>query len=291
MDSPPFVSRIAPTPSGYLHLGNAYNFLLTWLLVKQHRGVLWLRIDDSDAPRIRQEYVDDIFYTLDWLGISWDKGPQQVEEQQRYSQRQRIATYELSLQKLKDEQHVFACTCSRSDLANTLLYPETCLHQHLPFEEHAWRMITPKHMVSYHDFFSSTTRHIDLYQHMRHPVLKRKDGIPAYQLASVIDDIDMGITAVVRGIDLELSTATQLVLAQQLNKPSFNTIQFYHHPLLTDEYGNKLSKSQGSFCLREYREHHTKQELYASFARWLNFSFEGDTLTDLQNCFNAARPF
>jgi glutamyl-tRNA synthetase len=152
-------------------------------------------------------------------------------------------------------------------------------------------MITPNEPVSFYDYFSRTTKQIDLYHHMRHPIIKRKDGIAAYQLASVVDDMEMGITTVVRGVDLLESTATQLLLAQQLHYASFQHIHFYHHPLIMDEHGNKLSKSQGSFCLREYREQHTKQELYASFARWLNFTFEGNTLTDLQRCFNAARLF
>ena len=110
--------RIAPTPSGFLHRGNATNFLLTACRAACAGAVLRLRIDDLDQERVRREYVEDIFESLCWLGIHWQEGPANVDDQEKsYSQRYRIPRYEALLQQLKESGKVFACNCSRTDLA------------------------------------------------------------------------------------------------------------------------------------------------------------------------------
>ena len=110
-------TRIAPTPSGYLHAGNAVNFLLTAELARLHGGSLLLRIDDLDAERARPEYLDDIFHSLEWLGIAWHEGPRDAADFQRnWSQRTRIGRYQVLLDQLRRGGHLYACTCSRKEL-------------------------------------------------------------------------------------------------------------------------------------------------------------------------------
>ena len=127
------ITRIAPTPSGYLHAGNIANFVLARNFANQHAGKLWLRIDDCDSSRVRDEYLEDIFTTLDWLGIKWDLGPQSVLDfKQNYSQLNKKKTYWEILQKLP----TFVCRCSRKDIrqrVGTLDYDGFCCDQHRSF--------------------------------------------------------------------------------------------------------------------------------------------------------------
>lgn len=255
-------SRIAPTPSGYLHKGNAFNFLLTHRLVKQHNGVLVLRIDDLDRNRIKPEYVEDVFRVLDWLGINWQEGPCNAEEVAAYSQHSRIACYNEYIAQLKQGGHLFACECSRKQLEGLDQYPGTCIHKDLPFSDDMnWRLLSVNKPVVFKDEFAQRTHEINLFDVMRHPVIRRRDGLPAYQVASLADDVQMGINLIVRGEDLLASTATQLYLAELLHLDPFRHAKFYHHPLLTDQQGDKLSKSAGSFSIKEYRKTHSLEEL------------------------------
>lgn len=255
-------SRIAPTPSGFLHKGNAYNFMLTHRLVQQQHGSLVLRIDDLDQSRTRPEYIQDVFDTLNWLGISWNEGPKHAGEVPQYSQLKHQQEYDAYINRLKEQGNLFACNCTRSMLENTLVYPGTCLHKHLPFKDGlSWRLITPQQPVVFYDAFTKQQRTVDLYETMRHPVMRKKDGSASYQIASLADDVRMQINLIVRGQDLIDSTATQLYLAQLLGLDSFKQTTFYHHPLLQDASGEKLSKSAGSSSIKEYRKTHGAEEL------------------------------
>ena len=246
------ISRIAPTPSGYLHLGNAFSFILTWLLVRKRGGVLHLRIDDLDAARRREAYIEDIFRTLDWLGMDYDEGPSGPDDFYRnHSQQHRIPAYEALLQDLRARGALFACTCSRKEIqlaAADGQYPGTCRDRGLPFDapETAWRIRTPENaQATWHDAIRGPQT-VFLHAAMRDFVVRRKDGIPAYQIASLSDDLAMGINCIVRGADLLDATAAQLLLADLLDRPAFAHIQWFHHPLLLDAQGHKLSKSQGA---------------------------------------------
>lgn len=269
------ISRIAPTPSGFLHMGNACNFVLTWLLVKMQKGRLRLRIDDLDKQRVRPEYLDDIFYTLEWLGLDWEDGPSSVAAHlQEHSQQDRIPLYDQAIQTLVDQEKVFACQCSRKQIlaaSEDGQYPQTCRHLLLSGEDshHALRILTPKdEQISWMDQLAGEIS-ISLYQQMRDFVIRRKDGIPAYQIASIVDDLAYGTNLVVRGQDLLESTAAQLFLAKGLKEQDFHLIQWHHHPLLTDA-GGKLSKSAGSFAIRTWREQgHPPARVYQQVSRWL----------------------
>lgn len=263
-------SRIAPTPSGFLHKGNAFNFMLTHRLVKQQNGKLALRIDDLDQGRTRPEYIGDIFDTLHWLGIAWEEGPLRAEDMPAYSQLNHSEEYLTYINRLKNKGHLFACDCPRSKLENTFIYPGTCLHRNLPFTHDTnWRLITPQRPVTFYDAFEKKERSINLYDTMRHPVIKKRDGSAAYQVASLADDVRMQVNMIVRGNDLADSTATQLYLAELLELDSFRNTQFYHHPLLAGTGEQKLSKSAGSPSIKEYCKTHSRDELYEEFEKWI----------------------
>ncbi|HLP94511.1 MAG TPA: glutamate--tRNA ligase family protein [Saprospiraceae bacterium] len=241
--------RMAPTPSGYLHMGNAFNFALNWLAARGRGGTLLLRIDDLDADRKRPEYVQDIWDTLAWLELDYDREP--VFQ----SDHSRLPLYHDALRRLREKELLFACRKSRKELEPYGgRYPEVFRQQGLDLDEPdvAWRVKTPPGFPI-PDF-----------------VVRRRDGIPAYQIASLADDLDLGITHLIRGADLEASSMAQQYLASCLGEQAFSRIQFLHHPLLLDEDGGKLSKSAGSASLRHLRESQfSPQDLFAKLGVWL----------------------
>jgi glutamyl-tRNA synthetase len=237
----PVVSRLAPTPSGYLHLGNAVNFVLTWLLIRQAGGTLHLRIDDLDRARLRPAYLDNIFRVIDWLGLDYDHGPSGPDDFLRHhSQLLHLPQYNAVLRRLAQRPGlVRASQRSRTNQAEALIALET--------PGAAWRAhVAPHTEVSFLDAWQGKTQ-VPLGALMPDFVIRKKDAVAAYQVASVVDDLRLGTTLIVRGLDLQPSTAAQLWLAAQLSETAaFNAsrIRFYHHPLLTNAAGQKLSKSQ-----------------------------------------------
>jgi len=259
-------SRLAPTPSGYLHIGNAVNFLITWLLVRTADGLLRLRIDDADGIRSRPEFVEDIFAQLDWLGISWDEGPNGPDDfYRRHSQLLKNERYRGLLGELGGRAHLFACGCSRREIGGRL-YPGTCrASRHAPLQGQAVRVHVPE----------PTEMRVNgtvvlLCRTMGDFVLWRKEGQPSYQLASLADDLDARINLIVRGEDLLESTAAQLFLAERIGAEGFLNASFHHHGLVTGETGGKLSKSDNALSLKAMRERGIgREEVYRSAARLL----------------------
>ncbi|MBM3167802.1 MAG: tRNA glutamyl-Q synthetase [Bacteroidetes bacterium] len=252
-------TRIAPTPSGFLHLGNAYSFLLTKILAKRHETKLLLRIDDLDRERYRPEYVQDIFDTLSFLEIEVDEGPKSLEEfEQEWSQLKRLPQYEATLKDLQETKQVFSCTCSRSQIFQLHpngIYLGNCIDKRfsLDKEESAWRVNTLD--ADFLDYIS----YPDLRKNSLLPaktscyVVRKKDRLPAYHLASLIDDLHFEVDLIVRGQDLFPSTLAQLDLARILGRQDFAKTTFYHHSLLKGPDQSKLSKSAGAFSIRELR--------------------------------------
>ena len=240
-EKPPVVSRLAPTPSGFLHLGNAVNFVLTWLLTRRVGGTLHLRIDDLDRARLRPAYLDNIFRVIDWLGLDYDHGPGGPDDFLRHhSQLLHLPEYNAVLRRLAQQPGlVQASTRSRTNGTEAAVPLET--------PGAAWRAHVPVGTaVEFSDAWQGKTS-IPLAALMPDFVIRKKDGVAAYQVASVVDDLRLGTNLIVRGLDLQPSTAAQLWLAGQLSETAaFNTarVQFFHHPLLTDAAGQKLSKSQ-----------------------------------------------
>ncbi len=262
------MTRIAPTPSGFLHPGNAVNFLLTQWLARQHRGRLLLRIDDLDAARVREEYLADIFRVLQWLDIAIDGGPSGVAEFRRdYSLGHRTGAYRRAVAQLRSSgAHVYACRCSRRDLAGHAAgyYPGTCRTAALPERpgETALRIA-----VAHPTLVDVAGEAIDVAGVLGDFALWRRDDVPAYQLASVVEDRDLGVNAVVRGRDLLASTGAQLVLAPLLGADDFVAADFRHHPLMTDPQGRKLSKSAGPRGASMAGDAALREAIWASAAR------------------------
>lgn len=247
-------TRIAPTPSGYLHLGNALSFALTAAIARQTGAKIWLRIDDLDQQRVNLAYVQDIFDTLNFLEIPWDEGPRNVVEyRDHWSQLHRMDLYNDALQQLADQREVFACRCSRSQLQGNS-YPGNCLNKSIPLDppDTAWRLYTDDRPINLKTLNGTVTSRLP--ESMKNFVVKKKDDHPAYQLASIIDDLHFGVDLVIRGEDLYPSTLAQLFLADVLGKPAFNDITFHHHPLLMADRDKKLSKSAGDTSIKYLRE-------------------------------------
>jgi glutamyl/glutaminyl-tRNA synthetase len=247
-------TRFAPTPSGFLHMGNVLSFITTATLARKTGAKILLRIDDLDQLRVNQSYIRDIFDTLNFLEIPWDEGPMDnVGFESGYSQIHRMGLYEDALRQLADDGKIFACTCSRKQLVTTGTC--NCINLQIPldFENAAWRLITDNKQLA---IKSITGEGIptELPVEMQNFIVRKKDGFPAYQLTSVIDDLYYGIDLVVRGEDLWASTIAQHQLAIALGKNQFNQIAFCHHPLLKAPDGVKLSKSAGATSIKYLRE-------------------------------------
>lgn len=248
----PVIARLAPTPSGYLHLGNAVNFILTWLSTRQKNGTLHLRIDDLDHHRCRREFVDDIFSTLDWLGIEPDAGPSGSDTFYRsYSQVHCYDSYREALRQLDTASTVpYACNCSRKSLGNLSRYPGICRDKALVSVpgETAWRL----------PISASTTVHFGPMlckpeKTFGDVIVWRKDDIPAYQLVSILEDMRLQTNLIIRGMDLIDSSAVQVYLASLFGADSFLNARFHHHPLVLRKDGKKLSKSEHDYALRDLR--------------------------------------
>ena len=247
-------TRIAPTPSGYLHLGNAYSFLLTQTIALQTGAKILLRIDDLDEERTRALYIQDIFDTLDFLEIKYDEGPRDYGEfKNEYSQLHRGPLYETALQQLADRALVYACNCSRAQLEM-----EDCRcstkNINLNTPDTAWRLKTDDAKELSVNSFDKGILKETLPPEMKDFIVRKKDGRPSYQLASLMDDQHYGIDLVIRGKDLWPSTLAQLFLAEKLNISSFINTTFHHHHLLNDEKAAKLSKSAGALSIQALRK-------------------------------------
>lgn len=254
------LTRIAPTPSGFLHLGNAYSFLLTQALAKKHGAKILLRIDDLDRERYRPEYVQDIFDTLDFLEIEIDLGPKSVSElESEWSQVHRMQVYEEALAKLRATGKVFSCDCSRNKIQQIDprgYYLGQCLDRRIPLDkpDTAWRVNTLEadftQFTEYPNF-----RKTDLIpEETAFYVVRKKDRLPAYHLTSVVDDLHFGVDLIVRGKDLYASTLAQLDLARLLGEERFGKITFLHHGLIKGANQSKLSKSSGDTSIQYLRK-------------------------------------
>lgn len=222
-------TRYAPTPSGYLHEGNAAHLLVIAEMAKEYGAVIVLRIDDIDRIRFRPEYLDDVFSVLDWLDLPWSIGPSSPADMPEWSQIARMPLYKRAFDYLVEAGSAYACSCSRSSWQD---YhgdecPGGCRTRRMSRDVNdvAWRL----HITNIAD-----------------PVIWRRDGIPAYHLTSVVDDDFLSVNLVIRGNDLAESTSIQRELSRMLPESSFHEATVLHHPLVTGPSGVKLSKSAGS---------------------------------------------
>jgi glutamyl-tRNA synthetase len=268
-------TRIAPTPSGYLHLGNVLSFAITASLAEKTGAKILLRIDDLDRDRVNKEYVQDIFDTLNFLEIPWHEGPRNYEEfEKEYSQLHRMDFYREALQQLREKDAVFACACSRSQIRLNNpndIYPGICRNKGISLDakDISWRLKIEANKPIVVNTLTDGIIKTTLPASMNDFVVRKKGCYPAYQLASLIDDIHFGVDLIVRGQDLWPSTFAQLYLSSVLNKNSFSSTTFHHHRLLTDS-GVKLSKSAGDTSVKYLREHGKKPaDVYTEITRML----------------------
>lgn len=260
------LTRIAPTPSGLLHLGNLYSFLITKALAEKLGIKILLRIDDLDRERFKTEYVQDIFDTLDFMEIGYDLGPKNIQEfESEWSHNHRLSLYEVGLEKLKTQNLLFACDCSRKKIQqmdSSGYYLGHCQDRRIPLDRQdvAWRFNTFTSDFIKIKEYPDAWRSYTLPEDTAFFIVRKKDRLPAYQLTSVIDDLHYGVDLVIRGTDLFGSTLAQQLVAESLDDQTFKEVTFLHHKLLKGPNKEKLSKSDGSTSVHSLRSSGKKPE-------------------------------
>ncbi len=239
--APTYIGRFAPSPSGPLHAGSLIAALASWLDARANQGQWLLRIEDIDIPRCRPEHADRIIRSLDHLGLHWD-GP--VSYQSR-----RQARYQTAFERLRHTDRVFPCACSRKQLRRAqpglqeVVYPGTCRRGLAAGQiGRTWRFSIPATTVCFKDRLHGPQSQIPTQQ-CGDFVVRRADGLFAYQLVVVVDDAEQNINQVVRGADLLESTGRQILLQRALGYPQ---PRYLHIPVLLDERNHKLSKQNGA---------------------------------------------
>lgn len=271
--------RFAPSPSGRMHLGNVFSALLSWLSVRSRGGVLVLRMEDLDPDRCRREYAEILADDLRWLGLDWDEGYGVGGPNSPYLQSERTDRYADAFRRLEALGLVYPCYCTRAErLAASAphrsdgqtVYDGRCAHldaaQRARLEAEgrrpAWRLRVPDEAVSFVDghlgLFSER-----LVQDCGDFMIRRSDGVYAYQLAVVVDDADMAVSEVVRGRDLLDSTPRQLLLYRRLG---LTPPEFRHVPLLLAPDGRRLSKRERDMDMGALRGQFTPEELIGRLA-------------------------
>lgn len=274
----PITGRFAPSPSGRMHLGNIYTALLSWLSVKSRGGRWILRIEDLDPQRSRHEHAVMIEDDLRWLGLEPDEGGLEGKgEAGPYVQSLRGDIYEAMFGRLADAGLVYPCRCRRADILATqaphqsdgrIVYRGTCRPGTPPFSCDttvsgcAWRLYVPDREIVFDDVIYGRNS-ANLARDCGDFVVRRADRAWAYQLAVVADDALMGVTEVVRGCDLLLSTAQQIYLYELLG---FEPPVFCHLPLLCNSAGQRLSKRDSSLSMESLRRDYTPEKLIGHIA-------------------------
>jgi glutamyl-tRNA synthetase len=271
------VTRLAPSPTGALHLGNARTFLINWLLARQNGWRVILRIEDIDGPRIKAGADTQAIEDLRWLGIDWDEGP--------VYQLPRMKLYQNAIEQLIEMKLAYPCVCSRKEVElaasaphaedGATIYPGTCRDRFGSVEEArresgkapAIRFRVPDETIEWQDLFAGAIA-TNPARELGDFVIAKADGTPAYQLAVVCDDAAMGATHVIRGDDLLDSTPRQILLYRALGLEE-EIPHYLHLPLVVGEDGRRLAKRHGDTRLSHYREQSVAPDrVLALIARW-----------------------
>ncbi len=270
-------ARLAPSPTGAQHLGNARTYLLAYWSARRSGAKLILRIEDVDSPRVKPWATQQAIEDLRWLGIDWDEGPDVGGPNAPYIQTERVDLYRDALARLIDANRVFPCICSRKDIAEAgsaphfehegPIYFGPCaswqVGDGLPEEgTYCWRFRSGSQRIEFNDLVLGSRSCVPAEALGAFPVTQ-KNGEPSYQLAVVVDDGAMGITEVVRGNDLVPSTFRQIELYEAL---SLSQPVFAHVPLVLGTDGRRLAKRHGDTRLSHYREQGVRPEQIVTWA-------------------------
>ncbi|MEM9659841.1 MAG: tRNA glutamyl-Q(34) synthetase GluQRS [Planctomycetota bacterium] len=253
-------TRLAPSPTGALHLGNARTFLVNWALARQRGWTVVLRIEDLDGPRVKEGADAEAIDILQWLGLDWDEGP--------FYQLDDLSAYHEALQQLAKRSYLYPCRCTRAEIIQAnlsaphgddheLRYPGTCRPDerntsasYAPQPDVAWRVRTPAGPTRFDDEFAGGHSY-DVQAAVGDFIVADKRGLPSYQLAVVVDDSRQRIDCIVRGDDLLSSTHRQRLLQRRLEMNG--TTQYWHLPLVVGEDGRRLAKRHGDSRIAKYR--------------------------------------
>jgi len=275
--------RLAPSPTGALHLGNARSFLLAWLSVRSRGGTVVMRMEDLDHPKVKPWTAVEILDDLRWLGLDWDEGPDVGGAHGPYVQRERWGQYAAALDQLQAAGLVYPCVCSRQDVESAQAaphaedyqrYPGTCRDRFASYAEAsatlpqgrlpAWRFRAPDEAVGFGDGIAGRCE-ANVAARDGDFVLARDAQGAGYMLAVVVDDAAMGITEVLRGDDLMPATHRQLLLYRALG---LAPPHFIHVPLVVGPDGRRLAKRHGDTRLCAYREQGVSPERIVGFLGW-----------------------
>ena len=278
--APAYRGRLAPSPTGLLHVGHARTFRIAAQRAIENHGALVLRNEDLDPQRSRTEFVHAMIEDLRWLGIRWSEGPDCGGPYGPYSQSERRAHYLEAWRRLREGGFLYPCTCSRKDLAQAAsapndadgepVYPGTCRERKdvAACTEPAgvnWRFRVPEgEMIEFADLNLGRQRYVSGCD-FGDFLVWRRDDVPAYQLAVVVDDAAMRITEVVRGADLLKSTARQLLLLRALG---YAVPGYFHCELVRDSAGVRLAKRHDALSIRHLRQSGITPEKVLEMAGW-----------------------
>lgn len=270
-------TRLAPSPTGALHLGNARTFLVNWALARQRGWQIVMRIEDLDGPRVKAGAAEESLHVLEWLGLDWDEGP--------HFQLADLAPYEAALEKLASDGQLYPCRCTRKQIEaaalsaphgdeHELRYPGTCRPREgtqtstgaIIDADAALRFRVPDGETHFVDTFAGPQA-FDLQQTVGDFLVRTMARLPSYQLAVVVDDARQGIDQIVRGDDLLSSTPRQMLLYERLAlwpRPSY-----MHLPLVVGDDGRRLAKRHGDSRIVQYREQGVNPErIIGLIAEW-----------------------
>lgn len=260
------LTRIAPTPSGYLHRGNAFSFVITVIIARKTGARLALRIDDLDRERFKPEYLNGIFTQLDWLGIEPELGPSSPDDFVRsFSQHLRLDAYRRKVQRLDQLNLLYVCSCSRKEFAARTGVHCACRTLQLDrSDENVLRLNDLPEDYTITELNGSSCA-LNLASNPGPIPILQKNHMPSYQIASIVDDLEMGVDLIVRGADLLPSSGLQRYIALKLGEERYSEVAHFHHRLIYD--GNsKMSKSAGAVSLFHFSKEGGK---VSDFYIWL----------------------
>lgn len=297
------VTRFAPSPTGFLHLGHIASAIYVWGIARAMKAKIILRIEDHDTSRCRQHFEEAILKDLEWLGFIADEGVEGVTKPSRFRQSDCQQDYLHAIKLLQQQKLLYYCDCSRQTITQQMLqagvasdelcYLGHCRERALAARENTGlRMQIESENISFRDLILGQQTQ-DPAQQCGDLLLKDRDGQWTYQLAVTVDDLNQGVNLIVRGADLLLSTARQIKLAEKLRRDT--PALFGHHPLLLNAAGEKLSKRLQSEAVATYRQNHASpQRLLANACQLLgliSYDVSSVSVSDLPDFFQTIKTF